>query len=100
MKRLVGQRNPVVLRSFKEAILVLECFVFITGSRSTSLIFDGYCSKCNTPVKAVLSEDVDTCEIWLEGPDVCGCCGNQLYSPDAPQVTLSQKQIEGFFGKF
>ena len=100
MRKLVGQRNPTVLGSFKEAILLVEYFVFPNGPRPTSIIFPGYCSKCNTPVKTVLSEDMDTCEIWLEGPDVCGCCGNELATPNPPSIILTQEQIEGFFGKF
>lgn len=82
-------------------MMLVEVCVFLPGARhATRIQFDGTCSKCGAPAPAIMSEEVETGKIWLEGPDRCVGCGAQLSDPNAKFQPLTQAQIEGMFGKF
>lgn len=99
MKVQVGQRAKVPDLEFRAvmAFASMCCTAQIPGTRK---ILRGMCRNCEDPVDRVLSEDIETGQVWLEGPDNCPTCHFRLSAEDPPDVQLSQEMIERLFGKF
>ena len=96
MKKLVGKRENYNPNIWETLLLVST---LIPGAfHTTNIRFDETCRKCKAPLVIMLHEDVKTGEIWLEGPDKCCTCGNQLSNPSST-FQLSQEAITGYFGK-
>jgi len=96
MKKMVGKRenpNP----GLREGMMLVGAFIS-GASKPTKIRFDETCSQCKAPVVILLSEDITTGEIWLEGPDKCSGCSHQLSDPNS-KFQLTQEAIHGYFGK-
>ncbi len=98
MRTLVGKRENVN-PGLKEA-MGLVAMLTPAGPKSSVIESNGACAKCKEPVKITLSEDPNTGEVWLEGPDKCGKCGHQFSDDKAPFQPLSQEAIASLFGKY
>jgi rRNA maturation endonuclease Nob1 len=95
---MVGKRERVH-KALKMAIKLLEIFT-VNGPKPSAIEYDETCAGCKAPVKITLSEDINTGEIWLEGPDKCEKCGHQLSDDRARAQPLSQEAIANLFGRY
>jgi hypothetical protein len=98
MKKLVGQRSKVTDPSIRGALAFVSlCTIATIPPRK--IVFPGDCKKCGGPADISLFEDIETGQIWLEGPDNCPTCGYKIVSDSmAETYDLSQEMIEKLFG--
>lgn len=98
MKKLVGKRENASAMRKQSAAILMGFFPIIDVPRS-SFSLDLNCDKCSHPISIVCTEENDSGEIWIEGPDSCPECGHAIANSTIT-ATLSQEQIEEHFGKY
>ncbi|MDP1706327.1 MAG: hypothetical protein Q8L36_00725 [bacterium] len=97
MKILAGKReNPPDLE--QRAVLAFLSQITTGTIPGNRRVYPGRCSNCNEPVKNYLTEDVETGEIWAEGPDFCPKCEIRLADENPQFQMLSQEAIKRLFG--
>ncbi|MFA7193652.1 MAG: hypothetical protein WC087_01930 [Candidatus Paceibacterota bacterium] len=99
MKRLVGQREEVD-PGMKGAMVLLSYFIIDVPPPPTQIMFHKTCAVCKVPIILTLTEEVETGEIWAEGPDNCSNCNHQISDPKSEHKMMSQEQIKSLFGKY
>jgi len=98
MKKLMGQRQTVD-PELKTGIALLSLFS-LRDLSPTKIQFNKSCAKCSAPIALTLTEEVETGQIWIEGPDNCLNCSNVISDPNAQSEMLDQKTIARFFGEY
>lgn len=94
MKVIVGKRED---STCSEASFLVKMFLApnLIEPRRT---FNCKCSNCRSKVQITIFEEINSGEIWIEGPDKCKC-GHRLAVENIPDIKLSQKAIVSLFGE-
>ncbi len=97
MRVLIGRRR--VPSSEVQKATNNNVAIMISGvPRPNFKEFPGQCNNCKCPLTIRLIEDLDTGEVWVEGPQECPKCEHKLLDSNVSNHKLTQKEIEQIFG--
>ena len=100
MKVQVGQREKVLDSSTRETLALASLFMPTKSIKPKKVTFDVGCKQCGHKMEIVMSEDIETGKIWLEGAEDCDNCGERLAAEEIPSdLSISQESIVSYFGQ-
>jgi DNA-directed RNA polymerase subunit RPC12/RpoP len=100
MKIQIGQREKVLDPSTRQALMFASAFIPAKSIKPKKVTFDTECNDCGHKIEIVMSEDIETGKIWLEGPIYCDNCGGRIAAKEVPSdSSISQETIVSYFGQ-